>query len=482
MSFRLGSGASVDKPLYGSGAGFYNPTMGVYRDIVTLVATEYVTTTCRRSCIQHSGDGACTSSDCSAAHHGDGVDHRGGEPVRMLDAFSGVGALALRWASALRTDRSGGCATTTSGNACRALNVEITANDMSSTCAGIIGNNISDNGLEGDGGGVSLGVTSLDAGLAMWTAACDGQRRPYEFVHLDPFGCCSPFLDAALRCIPHQGVLSMTATDTSALFDRRYARVARRHYGVVLSSPRTFEFREVAVRAVLAAVATSAARHDKGIEVLLACPAEHFVLIVVRVVRGARRSDVSTQHVRTLPDGRGPLYMGPLGDRGFLASLTARCRAWSPVRLAKRKKVLKLLQTLGDESAVGVPWFVSLPRVLPAVGVQQPPPIKKVIAQLCLAGFAATRTVYDPSGIRTTAPVGEVRGAVLGAAGVSEQGCIASHAVRPTHARSADQHGHSFHNPTVVWCSFGVCLALAAAVGAYFGLQVGATRARRRPL
>ena len=55
-------------------------------------------------------------------------------------------------------------------------------------------------------------------------------EEPFNFIHLDPFGGAPPHLDAALSRAPHGGYLSVTSTDTAALYGI-YPSVARRHYG-----------------------------------------------------------------------------------------------------------------------------------------------------------------------------------------------------------------------------------------------------------
>ena len=41
---------------------------------------------------------------------------------------------------------------------------------------------------------------------------------PFEYAHLDPFGSCTPHLDAFAARVPHGGLISLTATDTAALY------------------------------------------------------------------------------------------------------------------------------------------------------------------------------------------------------------------------------------------------------------------------
>lgn len=50
-------------------------------------------------------------------------------------------------------------------------------------------------------------------------------------LHLDPFGSCVPYIDAAVARVPNNGVITLTSTDTSTLY-AHYPQVAQRHYGV----------------------------------------------------------------------------------------------------------------------------------------------------------------------------------------------------------------------------------------------------------
>lgn len=119
----------------------------------------------------------------------------------------------------------------------------------------------------------------------------------------------------------------MTSTDTGSLYSKSL-NVTLRHYGCQIV--RTEYYRELAARMVLASVARwtglsemnqhtpihfiaqfanrlvnachfrAAARCNKGIEVLLAVALEHFVLVVVRVLRGPTQADESSKKLRQL--------------------------------------------------------------------------------------------------------------------------------------------------------------------------------------
>lgn len=173
--------------------------------------------------------------------------------------------------------------------------------------------------------------------------------RGFDYIHLDPYGTAVNYLDAAFRNVRNLGIVSVTSTDTGSLYSKS-PNVTLRHYGCHIV--RTEYYKELAARMVAATVARAAARCNKGVEVLLAVALEHFVLLVVRVLRGPTQADEATKRLRrlvhcqwceerlflklgnmvddTLPcnchgslPGKtavhlGPLWCGPLFNTGFL--------------------------------------------------------------------------------------------------------------------------------------------------------------------
>uniref|UniRef100_G3NMW9 tRNA (guanine(27)-N(2))-dimethyltransferase n=1 Tax=Gasterosteus aculeatus aculeatus TaxID=481459 RepID=G3NMW9_GASAC len=266
-------------------------------------------------------------------------------PLECLDAFGATGIMGLQWAKHLR-------------NA-----VKVTITDISDTCIKMIKENCELNHIRVDGGprgsrgprgpdGVSgeaegapiatVEVVKMDANVTM-------HMWPFDYIHLDPFGTAVNYLDAAFRNVRNLGIISVTSTDTGSLYSKS-PNVTLRHYGCHIV--RTEYYRELAARMVVATMARAAARCNKGIEVLLAVALEHFVLVVVRVLRGPTQADETAKRLRklvhcqwceervflklgnmvdeTLPcnchgslPGKtavqlGPLWSGPLFNTGFL--------------------------------------------------------------------------------------------------------------------------------------------------------------------
>ncbi|XP_067585018.1 TRMT1-like protein isoform X1 [Pseudorca crassidens] len=211
------------------------------------------------------------------------------KPLECLDAFGATGIMGLQWAKHL-------------GNA-----VKVTINDLNENSVTLIQENCHLNKLkvvvdckekeenddipeEGEENFGNIKVTKMDANVLM-------HLRSFDFIHLDPFGTSVNYLDSAFRNIRNLGIVSVTSTDISSLYAKAQ-HVARRHYGCNIV--RTEYYKELAARIVVAAVARAAARCNKGIEVLFAVALEHFVLVVVRVLRGPTSADETAKKIQYL--------------------------------------------------------------------------------------------------------------------------------------------------------------------------------------
>ncbi|KAG7252666.1 hypothetical protein CRUP_025515 [Coryphaenoides rupestris] len=202
------------------------------------------------------------------------------------------GIMGLQWAKHLRNT------------------VKVTISDISEACVKMIRENCRLNHIRVDGASpgssgpdepattdedatapiTAVEVAKMDANVMM-------HLRSFDYIHLDPFGTTVNYLDAAFRNVRNLGIVSVTSTDTGSLYSKS-PNVTLRHYGCHIV--RTEYYKELAARMVVATVARAAARCNKGMEVLLAVALEHFVLVVVRVLRGPSPADESAKRLRQL--------------------------------------------------------------------------------------------------------------------------------------------------------------------------------------
>ena len=174
-------------------------------------------------------------------------------------------------------------------------------------------------------------VMQNDARIALMEAA-------YQWIDLDPFGSPVNFLDAAIQGLARVGFLEVTATDTAALTGSSASSQQRRYgaKGIVDTYAH-----DDAVRVLLGLVATTAARHDRVIEPVLALFDGHHVRVSVKVLRSKERAskvlDSMGWRVR-LPEGKyhfvqhptpeevehgsGPMWVGALWDKEITGRMT----------------------------------------------------------------------------------------------------------------------------------------------------------------
>ncbi|XP_066533536.1 TRMT1-like protein isoform X1 [Hoplias malabaricus] len=247
-------------------------------------------------------------------------------PLECLDAFGATGIMGLQWAKHLR-------------NA-----VKVTINDINEACVKMIKENCHLNNIRVEGGRTprqlegtgesetpiaTVEVSKMDANVIM-------HLRAFDYIHLDPFGTAVNYLDAAFRNVRNLGIVSVTSTDTGSLYSKSL-NVTLRHYGCQIV--RTEYYRELAARMVVASIARAAARCNKGVEVLLAVALEHFVLVVVRVLRGPTQADESAKKLRQLLhcqwcEERVFLKPGSMVEENLYRQLPCQCHGSMPGKTA----------------------------------------------------------------------------------------------------------------------------------------------------
>ncbi|KAK3088033.1 hypothetical protein FSP39_013765, partial [Pinctada imbricata] len=116
-------------------------------------------------------------------------------------------------------------------------------------------------------------------------------------IYLVPHGSMTSYFDAVFTNICNKGVLCVSSSDISPQFIRT-SHVVRRHFQANVI--KTDYMREMAVRVVLAAMVRSAAKCNKGLDVLCSMCIDDFFLIVVRVLRGPKHADKAVEGLRPL--------------------------------------------------------------------------------------------------------------------------------------------------------------------------------------
>ncbi|MBN2567661.1 hypothetical protein JXB02_06290 [Candidatus Woesearchaeota archaeon] len=212
--------------------------------------------------------------------------------------------------------------------------------------------------------------------------------RGFDYIDIDPFGTPNPFLDAAAKRIKDNGVLAVTATDTSALCGT-YVKVCRRNYWAEPSH--SYLMHELGLRILIRKAQLIAAQYEKGLVPLYAYAHDHYMRIFLEARRGKKAADaVVAQH--GMHGKAGPLWLGPLWDAG-LAAAVAKRNPW-PERQ-------RLLDTIAAEAEIPVVGFADIHEIGRRLKLPVLPKRDAVIEAIKKAGKKVALTHFSETGIRT---------------------------------------------------------------------------------
>ncbi|MEM3673780.1 MAG: tRNA (guanine(10)-N(2))-dimethyltransferase [Candidatus Bathyarchaeia archaeon] len=274
-----------------------------------------------------------------------------------------------------------------------------------------------------------VSVKNEDANLFLSRYAAP--RKRFDAIDIDPFGSPAPFLDSAVRALRDDGLLAVTATDMAPLCGVHPKACIRKYGGKPLH---TEYCHEIAVRLVAGCLATTAAKHDMGVNILFSHSTNHYVRIYAKVNYGATKADESVGklgyilhcfncfHRETVSkpftnntssvcpecgsemDFAGPLWLGKIFHFDFCELMEEDVRNRD---FEKKKKIRKILSLARNEVDAPPNYYV-IDKICDKLGFPVPS-VKEVIRALREKGFQSTLTHFNPKGIKTNAPSVDVK-------------------------------------------------------------------------
>lgn len=118
------------------------------------------------------------------------------------------------------------------------------------------------------------------------------KQNEFDVIDLDPYGCPSIFLDAAVQAVKNKGLLLVTATDMAVLAGN-CSETCYTKYGAI--SLRIRSCHEMALRILLQCIESHANRYGRYIEPLLSISADFYIRVFVRVHSGAAKCKFTTR-------------------------------------------------------------------------------------------------------------------------------------------------------------------------------------------
>jgi tRNA (guanine26-N2/guanine27-N2)-dimethyltransferase len=323
-----------------------------------------------------------------------------GEEINICDAFGGSGIRGIRYALEI------------SGVS------HVVVNDISSLAVQFEKENADLNDVQ------NLEISQNDANLVLRE-----RRGEFDVVDIDPFGTPSYFIDSVANSLKSDSMVCITATDTSALCGTYKEPCIRKYNAVPL---KTDYCHENGIRILAGFVALTFAKYKKSVVVKFSHSSEHYMRLYLQVEKGAKQADESLKnmgfiiHCRKclfrnpinglaphIPDKcpecgektqvGGPLWLGEIQDPEFIEGMISLAEE---KEIKTEKKVLKLLNRCLEESKMPA-TFYDLHGVCKKLKISAPP-ILDVMESLEAENFLVSRTHYNPTAIKTNAPLNKI--------------------------------------------------------------------------
>ncbi|MFB6147973.1 MAG: tRNA (guanine(10)-N(2))-dimethyltransferase, partial [Candidatus Nanohaloarchaea archaeon] len=268
-------------------------------------------------------------------------------------------------------------------------------------------------GLEENG--IDAEVVEKDANVFL-----SEHRNYFNVIDVDPFGPFTAYLDSAARAANYQSLAGLTATDNAAPAGS-YPKVCERRYG---STPLKNSFmHETGLRIYLKEAFRNFARHDKDFDPRLCWHQRHYSRVTGRVTESKQRANSHTEDIGYLsfcPSCRwrrlerntscpvcgtetriaGPLWTGKFADRRF----TERMLEKMPEDWEKAREILEMVH---NEAEILTPFY-DLHELASVLDIQVPQR-DRVIEEIDDKGYPVSRTHFSPTGLRTDAPIEDVK-------------------------------------------------------------------------
>lgn len=261
----------------------------------------------------------------------------------------------------------------------------ITINDYNEKAAELIKKNVEANKNKFQNKQTEINITNQEASTLLL------QSTGFDYIDVDPFGTPNPFLDAAIRRLARDGILAVTATDTSSLAGT-FPKVCKRKYWAI--PDRGPQKHEIGLRILIRKVQLVAAQYEKALIPIFSYSKEHYMRVFFRCRKGkAEVDEIINQH--GIFNDAGPLWLGKLWDQK-LAEKMYQLAADLDYPFDAR-----FLQTIRDESKIDTVGFHDI-HALCKKNKLEVPKFEPIFDEIKKKKHKATRTHFSGFGIRSS--------------------------------------------------------------------------------
>ena len=281
--------------------------------------------------------------------------------LNIADPLAGSGVRSIRFLLELKKTKING----------------ISINDYSTDAFKSIKRNLSLNKIEPK----KVIIRNEDANLFLLNS------QGFDYIDVDPFGTPNPYLDSAVRRISREGILAVTATDTSALAGTYPKACMRKYWGIPL---RNELMHEIGLRILIRKVQLIGAQYNKALNPIFSYSTDHYMRVFFRCGKSKEETDkILEQHGMFM--GGGPMWLGELWDKRLVDKM---------VKNNKIEENAKFLSIIKGESKMNTIGFYDLHKIAKKYKVKIP---KKdlILKKIRKKGYKASETHFTGTGIKS---------------------------------------------------------------------------------
>ena len=220
----------------------------------------------------------------------------------------------------------------------------------------------------------------------------------FDYIDIDPFGSPNFLLDSACKRLSRNGILAVTATDTSALCGT-FPKACMRKYWAMPKKGAMMH--ETGLRILIRKIQLIAAQYDKALAPIYSYSKEHYMRVFLRNEKSKNKvDDILSQH--GFFNDSGPMWLGELWDNGLAGKIWSN--AANDEIFSKNKELINFLTTIKEESKIKVVGFYDLHDISQEYklkNLQKKGIIKEKIKKW---GYKVSDTHFKGEGMRSDIP------------------------------------------------------------------------------
>ena len=224
----------------------------------------------------------------------------------------------------------------------------------------------------------------------------------FDYIDIDPFGSPNFLLDVACKRIARDGILAVTATDTSALCGTFPKACIRKYWAM---PKKDAIMHETGLRILIRKIQLIAAQYDKALTTIYSYSKEHYMRVFLKNAKGKDKVWEILKLHGMLNDA-GPMWLGRLWDKNLCKKMYGNALENKIFR--KNIELIKFLKIIKEESKINSVGFNDLHDICEKNKIKILSKKENIIERIKKFNHQASNTHFKGEGVRSNIPINKL--------------------------------------------------------------------------